>query len=156
MHKWQKFVVTGSIVASTLALSTPFAFATTNVASGLTLQPGQTSITLTVPNLDSQLQPSPTLSFQFTPVDSSVGAMTTTGSYISGSTDEYTVPIPNFGKQETVNIAVGYSYNGVNYTATAGPLIDTLPEAPLAALLPIGMLGVFYITRKRRAASQQM
>lgn len=152
MKPWKYGLITGAMMLGSLALTSPMAFAATT--AGLTLSPGQTSVTLTVPNLDSQLQPAQTLSFTFTPEDTSIAPITTTGTYIAGTPDEYTVPVPNFGKQETVNISTGYSFNGVNYTATAGPLIDTLPFAPLAAALPLGMLGVWYVMRKRRMLQQ--
>lgn len=131
-------------------VATP-AFANTPVSSGLQLKPGQTSVNLTVPNLDSQLQPSPQLSFVFTPKNNSVQPMTVTGTLINSNIDEYSVPIPNFGQQETVSVSVAYSFNGIDYTATAGPLVDTLPEAPFAALIPIALVGVWYfMSRKNR------
>jgi len=152
MKNWKYGLITSAMVLGSLALASPLAFASTT--TGLTLSPGQTSVTLTVPNLDSQLQPAQTLSFTFTPENGSIAPITTTGTYIAGSPDVYNVPVPNFGQQETVNISTGFTYSGVNYTATAGPLIDTLPFAPLAAALPLGMLGVWYVMRKRRMLQQ--
>lgn len=172
MKKLHRIFITGAMVAGSLAMTAPFAMANTvitmttvnshsapgavandvGVPSTSSLQ--QTSVTLLIPSLDSKLVPMPTLSFTFTPTDSSVTPITVTGTYIAGSTDEYNVPVPNFGQSETVNISTAYTNNGVNYTATAGPLVDTLPEAPLAAALPLGMLGVWYIMRKRRLATQ--
>ncbi len=155
MKKLHRSLLAGSVIASSLVFSAQFAFAATGTAvqNGLMLAKGAKSITLTVPNMDSELQPTPTLPFTFTPSNPTVKPMTTTGTYVPGSPDEYTVPVPNFGKTEVVDVSTGYTFNGVNYTATAGPLIDTLPEVPLAAALPLGMLGVWYIVRKRRRAS---
>ncbi len=152
MKKWQFAFLTSTLVIAPLVASAPAFAATTPstaVASGLTLSTGQTSITLNVPNLDNQLQASPTLQFTFTPSDGTT-PVTTTGTLSNATTDQYTVPIPNFGQIETVNISTQYTFSGVNYTATAGPLIDTLPEAPLAAALPLGMLGIWYLMRKKR------
>ncbi len=152
MNSWIKKLSIITALTAPLLFATPaFAAGSTSGLSGLVIQPGQTTIDLSVPNLDKQLQPSPSLTFSFTPEDTTVSPMNETGTLINASQDEYSVPIPNFGKKETVNVSVAYTYNGVNYTATAGPLVDTLPEAPFAALIPLALVGVWYfMSRKNR------
>ena len=151
LNSWIKKISIIVSLSAPLLIATPAFASSTSSTSGLIIKPGQTTIDLTVPNLDKQLLPSPTLTFTFTPEDTTVKPMNEIGKLVNASIDEYAVPLPNFGKKETVNISVAYTYNGINYTATAGPLVDTLPEAPFAALIPLALVGVWYfMSRKNR------
>jgi|GEM_PF-3146606 len=155
--KYLKYgLITGAMVLGSLALASPMAFAATAQSVNMYvpfLDSGQTSVTATLTPQDSQLQPPQTLQFTFTPSDGGQ-TMTTTGTYIANTFAEYTVPVPNFGKQENVMISTTYALGSFYYSASAGPLLDTLPFAPLAAALPLGMLGVWYVMRKRHMLLQ--
>jgi hypothetical protein len=93
----------------------------------------------------------------------------TTGSLVSGTSDEYKVVLDSSVLNSSWFYNKNYNGNGnekiyfvtslgdlANYPnldgSTYGPLIDTLPEAPLAAALPLGMLAVWYVARRRRQA----
>lgn len=162
--KMRGIVLAAAITTGVTLSSIPVAFAagSSNAPDSFTTQttvtPQQTSITLVVPNLDSKLQPAPSLTFTFT-LGAALGnggtnPMVETGTLINPATSTYQIPLPNYGQKETVWVSTSYESNGFQYTATAGPLIDTLPEVSLAALLPLALVGGWYYNRKRRAASQ--
>ncbi len=112
---------------------------------------GQTSVDVSITNFDSALVPPTQMMFDFIiPGDASVyNVKTEFGTLVSGTT--YTVPVPNFGKTETVYIESSYTGNNGGLGITIdGPLIDTLPEASVAAVLPLGMVIVWYLSRRRR------
>ncbi len=76
-----------------------------------------------------------------------------TGTLYSMHPVRYKIPLPNFGRVVSVNVSMAYTSptpNSKYYQETVGPLVDTLPEAPLAAALPLGMLGVWQVVRRRR------
>ncbi|MHB1682870.1 MAG: hypothetical protein ACYCYO_08600 [Bacilli bacterium] len=76
-----------------------------------------------------------------------------TGTLYSTHPVRYRIPLPNFGRAVNVYVSMNYispTPNSKYYQETVGPLVDTLPETPLAAALPFGMLGVWYVMRKRR------
>ena len=151
MRRWKQAILASAIAVGSLAGTASLTFADSGsvVARHLSVQPGQTSITLTVPNLNGQLQPYPTQDFVF--YASGYAPMTEKGALVPG-TYEYTVPLPNYGKTVVVQeVSTAYTYQGVTYTTSAGPLIDTLPEAPFAAALPLAMLGVWYFVRRRNS-----
>ncbi|QQE79322.1 hypothetical protein [Alicyclobacillus sp. SO9] len=152
----------GFVGASSLFM-TSVAFAATNnsYSSKVVTSSKQTSITLSIPNLNNKLQPAQTLTFVFTlggPQGSSSASnpKSETGNLTPspGHPFTYTIPLPNYGQKETVWVSTSYKSNGYQYTSTAGPLVDTLPEAPLAALIPLGMVGLWYANRKRKAKAK--
>ncbi len=158
--RWKLGLIAGAIVAAPLAAAIP-AFAATPVVFPLNLPTtnavkipaNTTSIPVTITNFDSALTPPSTLEFDFViPGDNNpADVMAETGTLSSGTT--YSVPVPNYGHAQTVYIESSYTgANGGLGITIDGPLIDTLPEVALAAALPLGMLGVWYLSRRRRRA----
>jgi hypothetical protein len=160
-NKWTSafvaFVVTSMFFTSVAFASSGTGSTAPSYTSKVSTSANQSYITLSIPNLNNKLQPAQSLNFTFTlkgPLGSGaatnpikeIGTLTPT----NANPFTYTIPLPNYGQQETVWVSTSYSSNGYQYTSTAGPLIDTLPEAPFAVLIPLGMLGIWYLQRRRR------
>lgn len=171
MKAWKRFAVSGSAMAASMAIATTVAMAgptgsTSGFTSKVSNDPVQNStVYITVPNLDNTLQAASSLQFTFTvgkpsqQMATSPAPVTETGTLVTGAAasqyppDTYAVPLPNFGSPSTdVYASTTYSFSGYDYTMSAGPLTDTLPEVPLAALLPAALAGVWFFKRKRKTA----
>lgn len=166
LKAWQKAVAVGSMVLAPLMISVPAFAATTTppifplnlpVTGGITIPRGVTSIQVNVTDFDTALNIPPTDTFYFViPGDTnSQDVVPEVGTLISGTT--YSVPVPNYGTQKTVYVEnqINGNTGGLGITID-GPLIDTLPEAPLAAALPVGMLVVWYVARRRKKAKSEV
>lgn len=157
------FLLAAIVTAGVTLSAIPVAFASGNTNSPdtfttqTTVTAQQTSITLVIPNLDSKLQPAPSLTFTFTlqgPLgNGGTNPQVETGTLINPVSSTYQIPLPNYGQKETVWVSTSYESNGFQYTATAGPIIDSLPEVSIAALLPLTLVGVWFYNRKRRRAT---
>lgn len=169
MKKMRTSLLAGVMVVASLVAVSPGAFAAAlpqSVIAGNTLNlPSSasktTSIDVVFTNIQQyQLSAPSTANFTFTPVDSQLNTvnspapMTEQGTLIDTNPVTYSVPLPNFGHQETVQVAgsitVGSGANLQKYQSLYAPLVDTLPEAPIAAALPLSMLAIWYIQRKRK------
>ncbi len=160
MRGWKQVLVTAGLAAGSLAVTVP-AFAATNqpVTQEVMVSSGETSLILNFPTLQGvALTPPQTLQFEFTTappgVTSSTAPIYETGTlYESSPAVSYKIPVPNYGHTQNVYVSMTYTSpdpNSKYYAETVGPLLDTLPEVPLAAALPLGMLGVWFVMRKRR------
>ncbi len=161
MKAWKKTLVVGAMVIAPLTFAVP-AFAasgpllfpiTLPTTGGIAIPHGATSVQVEVTDFNKALTIPPTDTFYFIiPGDNNPNdVVAETGTLVSGTT--YNVPVPNYGSQKTIYVEnqMNGSTGGLGITID-GPLIDTLPEAPLAAALPLGMLAVWYVARRRRQA----
>ncbi len=158
MRGWKQVLVTAGLVAGSMAVSVP-AFAASSTTQEVTIPAGQTYLILNFPTLQGvSLTPPPTLQYDFTTgppgTPSTTAPIYETGVlYSTSPAISYKIPVPNYGHAQNVYVSMSYTSPGPNsnyYAETVGPLLDTLPEVPLAAALPLGMLGVWYVMRRRR------
>lgn len=160
----KRSLVVGAMVLAPLAVATPVLAATTPppffplnlpTVGAVTLKPGQTSYQVNLTNFDSALLPPQTETFYYViPGDTNINdVITVTGSEVSPGSTAYNVPVPNFTKPTEVYIEAIYAgANGGQGAIADGPLLDTLPEAPLVALLPLAMIGVWMWSRRKKSA----
>ena len=158
-----KYVISSilGVIVSTVMLTSP-AFASgsnTGNPSFYSLAKGQTSITVDMTQVffSNNLKPLPTLDFTFTPLNNNLKPISEIGTLQqttvqSNNKDIYNVNVPNFGQAELVTLSVTANQNNNIISAVTlsnTPLLDTLPETPFAAIIPLILVVVWFFTSKR-------